>query len=197
MKMAMFDLAYVICFVLILVVRAAGVFYARLKNGRLKLNSLPPFSTDMVLELLQSLGLFFLPLIYLFTDWLDVANYHTPVFLGWPGLVLGLFSIWMLGRTHYDLGGSWSDRLEVKPGQTLISNGIYRRIRHPMYSAHLLYSIAQAMLLGNWIAGLSFLLLQLPLYIVRIPKEEQMLSAHFGDQYREYMHRTGRFFPRL
>lgn len=195
MKTDDFDLAFMVCFLLIMIVRAVGVFYARMKSGTLTKNSLPPWSMDMALELLQSLGLFFLPLIYLFTDWLDVANYTIPAYIGWPGLLLGLFSIGMLGRTHYDLGAAWSDHLEVKAGQTLVTTGIYKYIRHPMYSAHLIYAIAQAMLLGNWIAGFSFLLLQLPFYPRRIPKEEQMMQEHFGDEYRSYMQRSGRLFP--
>lgn len=197
MKMDDFDLAFVACFLFIMVVRAVGVFYSRMKNGSQRENKLPPFGMDFVMQLMQSLGLFFLPLIYLFTDWLDVANYTIPTYLGWPGLLLGLFSIWMLGRTHYDLGAAWSDHLEIKAGQRLVTSGIYKSIRHPMYSAHLLYAIAQAMLLGNWIAGFSFLLLQLSFYPLRIPKEEQMMQQHFGDEYREYMQRTGRLFPRL
>ncbi|MDH5359105.1 MAG: protein-S-isoprenylcysteine O-methyltransferase [Gammaproteobacteria bacterium] len=197
MKTGIFDQVFVVCFVLIMLVRAAGVFYARMKNGSLKEIKLPPFGVDMVLELIQSLGLFFLPLIYLFSDWLDLANYTVPAVIGWSGLIIGLLSIWMLGRTHYDLGGGWSDHLEVKAGQALVTTGIYKRIRHPMYSAHLLYAIAQAMLLGNWIAGLSFLLLQLPFYPLRIPKEERMLQEHFGDAYLDYIQRTGRLLPRL
>jgi len=178
-----------------MIVRGVGVFYARKQSGSLGENRLPPFGVDLVMELVQSLGLFFLPLIYLFTNWLDVANYTIPVYVAWPGLLLGLFSIGMLGRTHYDLGGSWSDHLEVKQGQELITTGIYKYIRHPMYSAHLLYAIAQAMLLGNWIAGFSFLLLQLPFYPMRIPQEERMMEEYFGEEYRDYMQQTGRLFP--
>lgn len=52
------------------------------------------------------------------------------------------------------------------------------------------------MLTANWLIGLSSLIV-LALLAVRTPKEEQMLIDRFGQQYRDYMARTGRFFPRM
>jgi len=74
--------------------------------------------------------------------------------------------------------------------------GVYRKIRHPMYTAHFLWSIAQILLLQNWIAGWGFLVSFLPLYWVRIKEEEQMMWDEFGDSYRSYMRKTGRLFPK-
>jgi len=37
----------------------------------------------------------------------------------------------------------------------------------------------------------------LPLYLVRVGPEEQMMIDRFGDEYREYMERTGRLFPKF
>jgi len=66
-----------------------------------------------------------------------------------------------------------------------------------MYAAHLLWGIAQALLLQNWIAGLSMLVFFLPVYLYRVPHEEQMMLEHFGEEYRSYMNRTGRIIPRV
>jgi len=57
--------------------------------------------------------------------------------------------------------------------------------------------LAQALLLQNWIAGFAMLASLLPLYLVRVPREEQMMLEHFGEEYRLYMNRTGRVVPRL
>ena len=66
-----------------------------------------------------------------------------------------------------------------------------------MYAAHWLWGIAQVLLLQNWIAGLSMLVTVLPLYLVRVPREERMLLEHFGEAYQEYTRRTGRIMPRF
>jgi protein-S-isoprenylcysteine O-methyltransferase Ste14 len=59
------------------------------------------------------------------------------------------------------------------------------------------WGFAQALLLQNWIAGLSMLVFFLPVYLYRVPREEQMMLEHFGEEYRSYMNRTGRIIPRL
>jgi len=61
-----------------------------------------------------------------------------------------------------------------------------------MYAAHWLWGIAQALLLQNWIAGLAFLASFIPLYLLLVPREEQMMLEYFGEEHRLYMNRTGR-----
>ena len=75
--------------------------------------------------------------------------------------------------------------------------GVYRYIRHPIYAVVWLSSIAQALLLQNWIAGLAGLIFFLPVYLVRVPREEQMMLDHFGQEYQTYLEHTGRIFPKL
>jgi len=148
-----------------------------------------------------SLGMFGLPLIYGLTTWLDGANY--PVSkrargrLGAIGTALLGVSVWLFWRAHRDLGTNWSPSLEINKSQTLVTNGIYRTIRHPMYASQMVWSIAQALLLHNWIAGLAGLASFLPLYILRVPDEERMMLDYFGDDYRAYCEQTGRILPAL
>jgi len=137
------------------------------------------------------------PLLYLFTSWLDFANYALPGWCGWVGTAAFAGAIFMLWRSHADLGRNWSATLRITQQHSLVTNGVYCHVRHPMYTAHLLWAIAQGLLLANWIAGWAFLVLSIPLYLARIPKEEQMMLEHFGEEYRSYMSRTGRLIPRL
>jgi protein-S-isoprenylcysteine O-methyltransferase Ste14 len=137
-----------------------------------------------------------LPFVYLFTPWLDFANYHLPGPSGWAGTTVFAGAVLMLWRSHADLGRNWSATLQILGRHSLVTTGVYRYIRHPMYTAHLLWAIAQGLLLSNWLAGWAFLMLSIPLYVVRIPKEEQMMLEHFGGEYRSYTSRTGRLIPR-
>jgi protein-S-isoprenylcysteine O-methyltransferase Ste14 len=100
-------------------------------------------------------------------------------------------------RSHADLGPNWSATLELRRGHTLITNGVYRSIRHPMYAAILLWDLAQGLLLSNWLAGWGAFVTFALLYVARAPREERMMCDAFGDDYRAYMRRTGRLFPRL
>ena len=140
-----------------------------------------------------------LGLVYVFSSWLDFANCRFPRSLrrlsGLAGMIVFAAANWLLWRSHADLAQNWSPKLEVREDHTLITDGVYRYIRHPMYAAHWLWAVAQALLLHNWIAGLASLFAIIPLYIRRVPHEEQLMIDQFGEEYREYMTRTGRIVP--
>jgi protein-S-isoprenylcysteine O-methyltransferase Ste14 len=109
-------------------------------------------------------------------------------------LAAAVFVFW---RSQVDLAGNWSPTLRVREGHDLVTGGIYRAIRHPMYLSQWLWSLAQILLLPNWIAGFASLLVFLPFYFLRVPKEEQMMLDTFGQEYQEYIQRTGRVLPKL
>jgi protein-S-isoprenylcysteine O-methyltransferase Ste14 len=58
-------------------------------------------------------------------------------------------------RSHRDLGRNWSISLEVRSEHRLVTAGVYRLIRHPMYSSFFLLALAQLLLMPNWFAGTS------------------------------------------
>ena len=142
-------------------------------------------------------GMFALPLLYALTPWLNFANYDLPDWAGWLGVVVLVGALVVFFQAHRDLGRNWSPSLQVFEGHKLITHGLYQYIRHPMYASQWLWIIAQMLLLQNWLAGVVGALLFLPLYFLRVPQEEQMMAAQFGDEYRAYMARTGRVVPRL
>ncbi len=152
---------------------------------------------EWLLMLLVSAGMFVLPLVYLVTSWLDFADYRLPDWAGLGGAAAFAAALWLLWRSHADLGRHWSVRLEIQQEHSLVTEGVYRYVRHPMYAAHFLWAIAQPLLLQNWIAGPAFLVTFLPMYLRRVSHEEQMMIGRFGDEYRSYAGRTGRLFPRL
>ncbi len=138
-----------------------------------------------------------MPLLNLFTDWLGFSDYGMPVWAGFIGVAVFIFALWLLWRSHADLGRAWSITTEVKAGQRLVSDGVYKYIRHPMYAAHLLWGIAQALLIWNWISGPASLVIFIPLYFLRVAREEKVMLEEFGEEYQAYMDRTGRIIPRF
>jgi protein-S-isoprenylcysteine O-methyltransferase Ste14 len=138
-----------------------------------------------------------LPFFSLFTDWLDFVDYRLPDWTGWCGAAIFSVALWLLWRSHADLGRNWSVAVETKESQTLVTSGVFKYMRHPMYAAHLLWGIAQALLVHNWLSGLASLVVFLPLYLLRVPHEEKAMLAEFGEEYDNYMKRTGRVIPRF
>jgi len=155
---------------------------------------------DRILLALASVGMI-LPIIFLATSWLDFADYELPLWAdrmtaGAGGLVF-VATLILLWRSHADLGRNWSWTVETYENHTLVTKGVYRSIRHPMYAAHLLWGIAQALLIHNWLAGPAFLAGFVPLYLYRAPREERMMLELFRHEYRLYMEQTGRIIPKL
>jgi protein-S-isoprenylcysteine O-methyltransferase Ste14 len=152
---------------------------------------------DRVLLGLAGLALIPLPLLSLATPWLDGADYRAGGWTCWAGGAAFAGAIGLLWASHAALGACWTPRPD--PGELergLVTTGIYGRMRHPMYAAHLLWGVAQALLVHNWVAGPSFLVAFAAFCAVRIPKEERALRAAFGAQYEAYRARTGRLVPR-
>ena len=143
------------------------------------------------------IGMQVIPLIYVFTSWLDSADYHLPAWVGVVCAVIFGFALWLLWRSHADLGRSWTIDLKIREDHKLITDGAFKHIRHPMYAAHWLWGVAQALLLWNWIAGFSMLAAFAFLYSVRVSREEKMMLDNFGEEYKLYMERTGRVIPHL
>jgi len=141
-------------------------------------------------------GLLF-PLIYSVTNWLDFADYILPAWMGWTGVVILLGAVFVFARAHLDLKSNWSPTLEIFEGQALVTRGIYGTIRHPMYASQWLWVAAQILLLQNWIAGPIGSIVFIPFYILHVPAEEKMMLDTFGDQYRDYLKRTGAVIPRF
>ena len=152
---------------------------------------------DTGLFLAVGVGGFFLPLIYVFTPVLSFADYTSPLWVGLTGVVVLLLGNWVFWKSHKDLGTNWSPTLEIREKHTLVTHGIYRRIRHPMYLSIWLLVIAQAMILPNYIAGFSGLAPFAFLYFLRVPKEERMMRDEFGESYDEYSLGSGRILPKL
>ena len=151
---------------------------------------------DFALDMLAFAGMEIIPLVYIFSSWLDFADYTLPLWASWLGVLVMVPMLWLLWKAHADLGQAWTPTVEISEQHKLVTSGVYAVIRHPIYAAIWLWGIAQALLLANWIAGLAALVLFVPLYFTRVPREEQLMLDHYGDEYRAYMGRTGRVVPR-
>ena len=150
---------------------------------------------------LMSVGMLFVPTAHALTPWLDWADYRLSPrargLVGGLGAAILACAVWLFWRAHVDLGRNWSPSLQLREGHALVTRGVYRSVRHPMYTSQWLWGVGQALLLQNWVAGWAGLALFAPLYFLRVPREERMMLDRFGEEFCAYMDRTGRVVPYL
>ncbi len=130
-------------------------------------------------------------------EWMEWSALSLPVWLRWTGVGVGIVTVLLLFWVNHALGRNFSNTLRIRKDHTLVTQGPYRRVRHPMYTVSLLIVGAAFLLSANWFIGITGILAMTLLVVVRTPKEEAQLIEQFGDQYREYMKHSGRFLPRL
>jgi len=170
--------------------------FAKAARSKPKAASRVSLTENILLWLMTVVGLV-IPLIYSVTPWLGFADYNLPAWMGWLGGVVLAGSLVVFARGHADLKTNWSPSLEIRQDHTLVTNGIYGYIRHPMYASQMLFNFAQILLLQNWLAGPPAVAFFIPFFLLRSRAEEKMMLDTFGSQYREYMKKVGGLFPKF
>jgi protein-S-isoprenylcysteine O-methyltransferase Ste14 len=130
-------------------------------------------------------------------DALSWAALPLPEWAQWLGLAMAWGALPLLWWVHWALGSNFSGLIHIRDEHTLVTHGPYRWVRHPMYTVFYVYMTGLLLLTSNWLIGGLFLLGVTLAVIPRLPREEALMIEKFGDTYREYMKRTGRFLPRL
>jgi protein-S-isoprenylcysteine O-methyltransferase Ste14 len=127
--------------------------------------------------------------------WMAWSSMALPPWLRWTGaallVVAGALMIWIFRS----LGSNLTDTVVTRQQHSLVTHGPYRWIRHPLYTAAALLTGAMSLVAANWFVLVTGAL-TVALLVVRTRVEERNLVARFGDSYRAYMERTGRFLPR-
>ncbi len=142
-------------------------------------------------------GLGIVPGLYIATGFPRFANQAFSPLRAWIGLGVFAGALALFRATHKALGRNWSVSLQLHDQQHLVTGGVYRVLRHPMYTAFWLWAVAQALLLQNWVAGPAGLIGFGILYVFRIGREEAMLRDRFGQAWDDYAARTRRILPFL
>lgn len=128
--------------------------------------------------------------------WMAWSSVGAPEWLRWTGVALGVIGGVLLIWTLPNLGTNLTDTVVTRQVHTLVSSGPYRFVRHPFYDAVSLYLAANALAAANWFLLLTGAVV-VALLVIRTRTEEEKLDLRFGDAYRAYISRTGRFLPRI
>jgi protein-S-isoprenylcysteine O-methyltransferase Ste14 len=150
---------------------------------------------ERIILLIGFVGLLFAPAVYIATGFPAAAERPFSSVLAVLGVLCLAAACWVFLRSHAELGRNWSISLEMRSNHRLVQTGVYRFVRHPMYSSSFLLGLAQFLLLPNWVGGGAGLVGAFILYIFRFRREETMMIENFGDEYRVYMRQTKRLVP--
>ena len=137
------------------------------------------------------------PFVYLVNpQWMAWSKIGLPELLRWLGVGIGILCVLGIYWLFSSIGSGISPTSATRKEHTLSTSGPYRWVRHPLYTVGSMLFISFGMMADNWfIAALG--ILAFIAMAKRTPQEEANLIEKFGDEYREYMKHTGRFFPKL
>ncbi len=129
--------------------------------------------------------------------WVSWCSLTLPIWSRWAGSALGLlvvppFLFW----TFHSLGKNLTDTVVTRREHTLVTHGPYRWVRHPFYVVGFLWLTSLSLLSANWLLALLGAAV-MTMLVIRSRVEEAKLIERFGDEYRAYAQRTGKFFPRF
>jgi protein-S-isoprenylcysteine O-methyltransferase Ste14 len=163
---------------------ASSCWAAQLKRGGL-------FVPERLLTFVLYCGL----LAYIISPrWMAWSQTHLPGGIRVLGVLLaGLALAWMVWAFRHLRSNLFGPRAGL---HTLVTTGPYRWIRHPLYSGWAALLAGYSLLTANWFVALVWLA-ALTAVVRRTPSEEAHLLQQFGEAYRDYAARTGRFLPRL
>ena len=137
------------------------------------------------------------PLVYLINPaWMAWSKIGLPEWVRWIGVVIGLLCVFGIYWLFSSIGRGITPTSATRKEHQLVTSGPYRWVRHPLYSFGSSLFIAFGMMADNWFIALLGILAFLAV-ASRTPKEEANLTEKFGDEYRDYMKRTGRYLPKL
>lgn len=161
-------------------------------DRELNLGPTAPIANLLVLiALLSSLAFMLFPSLIAF------AAFGLPAWARWLALPVALAGFALMTWAQRTLGRNWSDTPVQLRGHTLVSDGPYRWVRHPMYTAFLMILSTPLLITANWLVGLAWIVGTGLDIRARMRAEESMLQATFGSAYTEQAAKTGRLLPRI
>jgi len=116
-------------------------------------------------------------------------------FVRWAGALVGVAALGATIKCWARMGKDWRMAVTDEPDQALITDGLYDRIRHPIYAFSILLVIASAAVVPTVPMALCGACL-VTLWVAKAHNEERHMLRQHGERYARYLERTGRFLPR-
>ena len=142
-----------------------------------------------------SMSAFFIIIAFVVNLECGTYSYHNTI-LNIVFLVIYIISIAtnLLGR--YYLGNNWGNNVVIYTDHTLVTNGVYKIVRHPLYASIIWAIYAIGVLRSNYCVFILNTIIFIPFMYYRAKQEEKELIKVFKE-YKDYQKKTGMFFPNI
>lgn len=153
----------------------------------------------LILSLRKILGLtMWLSMLVYFINpaWMSWSQLTLPFWIRWFGVTIMALCVPLFYWIFSSLGKNVTKTVAIREEHNLVIHGPYLWVRHPLYTAGFLFFVGLSLISANWFIFL-LILLTFAILLMRTPIEETKLIERFGDEYREYMNETGRYFPQF
>ena len=154
-----------------------------------------------VIRIVKNFGYFLqytvIPFIWVYTNIFDFFQLKTSSIIQTVVIFIGVANTLFFYIIHNQLMENFSPYVEVFEKQKLVTTGVYKYIRHPMYLQLLIYAVFIGLYTQNFLIFIIEIVGWCVMYINRIQKEEQILEDKFKEEYIEYKMNTPRLFPSL
>ncbi|MFN8411852.1 MAG: isoprenylcysteine carboxylmethyltransferase family protein [Anaerolineales bacterium] len=154
---------------------------------------------SLMANLIKFVGLFLFlsPLAYLINPtWMSWSKIGVSEWVRWLGIGFGLCCVFGIYWLFSSIGNSITPTSATRKEHKLVTSGPYRWVRHPLYTIGASLFISFGLIADNWFIVLLGILSFIGM-AARTPKEEANLIEKFGDEYRQYMKKTGRYLPNI
>jgi protein-S-isoprenylcysteine O-methyltransferase Ste14 len=147
----------------------------------------------------NSLGLIWIVIAISITSGVIVASHYphfstTKFIAGITLIILGMiFRIMAI----FSLKSLFTSDVSIHRNHRLKTDGMYKKIRHPSYSASLLSFLGLGIMLGNWVSLCIVFGPVLSAFLYRIYVEENILTDNFKEDYLDYKKKTKKLIPYL
>ncbi len=128
--------------------------------------------------------------------WLHLRLLPNVAAVWWLGLLLTAVGVGISIWARLSLGSNWSGTVTLKDAHELVRKGLYKYVRHPIYTGLLVAAVGSGMIHGQLRDLLGFLVLYATFYF-KARREEFFLSQEFGPGFADHYRNTGMFLPKL
>jgi len=195
MNVNIFHIVFVILFFAMVALRVNYGRKARRNRGEVEYKE---GRTNLVVRIAFGFGYVGALIVYALAPSLfDWAVISLSDGMRWLGVFITIGSVLLLWWVQWALDIQFDGTLHTQADHNLIQHGPYHWVRHPMYTVLFLMGFGWFLLTANWFVVVPLMIGIALIVLSRVKKEEDMLMNLFGDDYRNYMKRTGRFLPQL
>lgn len=178
----------------------AGIsIYFRMKADRVsgeKLSRNADGTPMMLVIRIFGLVLWLSPLVYLLNpQWMAWSKIGLPEWVRWFGFGFGIIVVRLIYWLFISIQSGITPVSATRTNHKLVTHGIYRWVRHPLYSVGSSLYISFGLMADNWFV-IFMGVVAFVVMAIRTPKEEANLIAKFGEEYQNYKKNTGALLPR-